>query len=148
MKGPKMVDKVLFSSKSTEWGAPKALFDSLNKEFGFTCDVCATADNAKCVNYFSKEEDGLSQDWEGVCFMNPPYGKEIGKWVRKAYESGKDGTIVVCLVPARTDTKWFQDYCLKGEVRFIRGRLTFEGAKNPAPFPSAIVIFPKEVSLF
>jgi phage N-6-adenine-methyltransferase len=131
-----------FSSETVEWYTPQDFFDDLNSEFGFELDVCATAENAKCPKFFTKGDDGLSREWTGICWMNPPYGREIGKWVKKAYDSSLSGATVVCLVPARTDTKWFQDYCLRyGEIRFVRGRLKFGGCENPAPFPCAVVIF-------
>jgi phage N-6-adenine-methyltransferase len=132
-----------FSSQTDMWSTPQDKFDELDYEFDFDCDVCATADNAKCVKYFTKEEDGLQQEWTGTCWMNPPYGRAIKKWVQKAYESSLAGATVVCLLPARTDTAWWHDYCIKGEIRFLRGRLKFGGQKNSAPFPSAIVIFRK-----
>ena len=133
---------VHFSSKTSEWETPQDFFDLLNSEFHFELDVCAKPENAKCPRYFTPEEDGLKQEWRGVCWMNPPYGREIGRWVKKAYESAKEGATVVCLLPARTDTSWWHDYCMMAdEIRFIRGRLKFGGAKHPAPFPSAIVIF-------
>ena len=138
---------LMFSSATDLYETPTEFFAELAREFPFTLDVCATAENAKCLKYFTQALDGLSQDWYkaadgGVCWMNPPYGKTIGKWVEKAYNTSRAGTTVVCLLPARTDTKWFQDYCLKyGDVRFIRGRLKFGKAKNSAPFPSAVVIF-------
>ena len=130
-----------FSSATDMWATPQAFFDGLNSEFGFTLDVCSTHDNAKCERYFTEAEDGLSQVWDGVCWMNPPYGRTIGKWMRKAYESSLTGATVVCLVPARTDTAWWHDYAVKGEVRFLRGRLKFGCSINSAPFPSAVVIF-------
>jgi phage N-6-adenine-methyltransferase len=132
---------VHFSSKTDLWATPQDFFDAINKEFSFDVDVCATAENAKCQNYFNVQQDGLKQDWSGVCWMNPPYGRVIGNWVKKAYESAQNGATVVCLLPARTDTKWWHDYCMKGKIRFIRGRLKFGGNKNAAPFPSALVIF-------
>ena len=132
---------VHFSSETDEWPTPQDFFDKLNEEFHFTLDVCATPENAKCPRYYTKRENGLLQKWEGVCWMNPPYGREIGQWVKKAYESAIGGATVVCLLPARTDTSWWHDYCMKGEVRFIRGRLKFGGASENAPFPSAVVIF-------
>ena len=132
---------VHFRSESDMWETPNGLFDSLNGEFRFTLDVCAIPENAKCIKFFSPEDDGLVQCWQGSVWMNPPYGREIGKWVRKAWESGRNGTVVVCLVPARTDTAWWHDYIMQGEVRFLRGRLKFGGYKNNAPFPSAVVIF-------
>lgn len=131
----------LFSSTTDLWETPQDIFDKLNFEFGFTVDVCAIPENAKCLNYYTPEQDGLSQEWKGVCWLNPPYGREIGKWLKKAYESSLKETIVVCLIPSRTDTKYWHDYVMKGEIRFIRGRLKFGGHKNSAPFPSAIVIF-------
>ncbi len=132
---------VHFSSATDLWATPQDFFDRLNVEFGFTLDVCATAENAKCPRYFTKETDGLSQEWAGVCWMNPPYGRTIGAWMKKASDSAKGGATIVCLVPARTDTAWWHDYAIKGEVRFIRGRLKFGGHKSSAPFPSAVVIF-------
>lgn len=132
---------VHFSSETDEWPTPQEFFDRLNEEFHFTLDVCATPENAKCRRYFTKHENGLLQKWEGVCWMNPPYGRKIGQWVKKAYESALDGATVVCLLPARTDTSWWHDYCMKGEIRFVRGRLKFGNASENAPFPSAVVVF-------
>ncbi len=137
---------VHFSSKTPEWETPQALFDRLNEEFGFGLDVCATPENAKCVKFYTKEEDGLLQDWSGVCWCNPPYGRDIGAWVLRASQAAKAGAVVVCLLPARTDTKWFHDFIMRAgsgarEVRFIRGRLKFGGSANSAPFPSCVVVF-------
>jgi len=132
-----------FSSKSDEWPTPVGFFESLNKEFNFTLDPCATNENHKCGKYFTRADDGLSKNWGGeVVFMNPPYGREISAWMKKAYEScNQSGALVVCLVPARTDTKWWHDYAMNGEIRFVRGRLKFGGHKNNAPFPSAVIVF-------
>ena len=135
------VAPALYSSATDLWSTPPATFADLDAEFHFETDVCALPENAKCARYYTPEIDGLAQEWRGACWMNPPYGREIGHWVRKAYESARDGATVVCLVPARTDTAWWHDYAAKGEVRFIRGRLKFGGSKNSAPFPSAVVIF-------
>lgn len=132
---------VAMSSKTDEWSTPQDLFDLLDSEFGFTLDVCATPENAKCDEFFTREDDGLSQDWTGTCWMNPPYGSEIGQWVEKAHSAATSGTTVVCLVPARTDTGWWWDHARYGEVRFLRGRLRFGGSDTGAPFPSAVVIF-------
>lgn len=137
---------VHFSSATDQWATPPDFFVQLDSEFGFELDVCADATNAKCAAYFTKEQDALAQFWGGVCWMNPPYGREIGKWVKKAYEESTHGATVVCLLPARTDTKWFHEYCVRGEVRFLRGRLKFGHSKNSAPFPSMIVIFRPEAS--
>ena len=132
----------LLSSNTDKWATPQKFFDDCNAKYGpFDIDVCADAENAKCSVYFDKEVDGLKQEWVGKCWMNPPYGREIGKWMKKAYESAGSGTIVVCLVPARTDTRWWHDYAIKGQITFIKGRLKFGGSKNSAPFPSAVVIF-------
>lgn len=135
---------VHFSSKTDLWETPQDFFDRYNAIYGFTLDVCALPDNAKCNTYFTPEQDGLSQEWVGVCWMNPPYGRTIAKWVQKAFESAKHGATVVCLLPARTDTRWWHDYCQHGDVTFVRGRLKFGGHKNSAPFPSAVVVFKPE----
>lgn len=136
---------VIFSSKTDEWSTPQDFFDELNKEFNFTLDPCATPENAKCEKYYTKEDDGLKQDWSGeTVFCNPPYGRAIKDWVKKCYEeSKKPNTTVVILIPARTDTSYFHDYIYHKakEIRFIRGRLKFGNAKNSAPFPSMVVIF-------
>ena len=133
--------EVWASSATDEWATPQDFFDRLNAEFGFTLDVCALPESAKCEAYFTPETDGLAQDWRGVCWMNPPYGREIGRWMRKAWESCIAGATVVCLVPARTDTAWWHDFAMRGEIRYVRGRLKFGNAKNSAPFPCAVVVF-------
>lgn len=136
------MNDVLFSSKSVVWETPQDLFDKLNAEFHFDLDVCALPENAKCEKYYTPEDDGLSQPWNGVCWCNPPYGRTIGKWIQKAYETFAGGGTVVMLLPARTDTKWFHEYIYnKAEIRFIKGRLKFGNSKNAAPFPSMIVVF-------
>jgi phage N-6-adenine-methyltransferase len=134
----------MFSSVKTDWETPQNFFNNLDDEFHFTLDVCATGKNTKCKNFISLEQDSLSKKWDGVCWMNPPYGRlSTPAWIKKAYEESLDGATVVCLVPSRTDTKWFHEYCLKGEIRFVKGRLKFGGCKDPAPFPSMVVIFKK-----
>jgi len=142
------VNHGMFTCNSYDWGTPQDLFDDLHAEFAFTLDPCATPETAKCPNFFTPETDGLSQPWSDSVFMNPPYGREIGKWMAKAYAEAQGGATVVCLVPARTDTAWWHDYAMKGEIRFLRGRLKFTRRTEkghlrhgPAPFPSAIVIF-------
>ncbi len=132
------INEGMFSSATDMWATPQSTFDELNKEFNFGLDVCATPENAKCAKYFTKEQDGLKQNWGGVmCWCNPPYGREIGKWVEKASKHE-----CVMLLPARTDTRWFHDFIYgKAEIRFIRGRLKFGDAKNSAPFPSMVVVF-------
>lgn len=136
------MNSVHYSSRTCEWSTPQYFFDKLNEEFCFTLDVCATAENHKCVRYYSIEDDGLAQIWDGVVWCNPPYGREIGKWVEKA---AKSKCTVVMLVPARTDTKWFHDFIYgRAEIRFVRGRLQFGGSDNGAPFPSMVVIFRRQ----
>ena len=137
--------KVHFSSKTDLWATPQDFYEKYNKIYKFTLDVCATNENAKCNKFFTVEQDGLIQEWSGICWMNPPYGRSISKWIKKAYESSKNGAIVVCLLPARTDTKWWHDYCMNGKIEFIKGRLKFGNSKNSAPFPSAVVIFDNHV---
>jgi phage N-6-adenine-methyltransferase len=140
---PQRLNRGMFTSVTDEWETPREFFDAVNAVYHFDLDVCATHVNAKCKCYFTKAEDGLTQMWSGICWMNPPYGREISLWVRKAYESSLEaGTVVVCLLPARTDTRWWHDYVIAyaESVRFIRGRLRFSG-KGPAPFPSALVMF-------
>lgn len=136
-----MTNNVHFSSQTDLWATPQVFFDRYDAQFNFTLDVCASPENAKCARFFTQADDGLAQDWVGSCWMNPPYGRTIGKWMRKAYESSLAGATVVCLVPARTDTRWWHDYAMKGEIEFIKGRLKFGGSKDNAPFPSAVVVF-------
>ena len=132
----------LFTRNSDCWATPPEFFEKLNKEFHFDTDVCAMPENAKCPHYYSPEDDGLRQNWTGSCWCNPPYGRQIGKWVEKAYMSSLIGATVVMLLPARTDTAWFHDYIYgKAEIRFVRGRLKFVGAKYNAPFPSMVAVF-------
>lgn len=135
---------VMYMSKSNEWTTPQDFFDELNNEFNFNLDPCADDTNAKCKHYFTKKEDGLLQNWGGYrVFCNPPYGSEISKWVEKCfYEGHKDNTVVVMLIPARTDTRYFHDFIIhRSEIRFVKGRLKFGDGKKSAPFPSMVVIF-------
>lgn len=133
---------VHFSSKTDLWATPQDFFDRYNKQYNFTLDVCATPENAKCPKYLTVEDNGLLTHWhDNVCWMNPPYGREISRWMQKAYESSLLGATVVCLVPSRTDTHWWHTYAMKGHIEFIKGRLKFGNAKNSAPFPSAVVTF-------
>ena len=150
-----MNTKLMFSSVSNEWETPKWLFDKLNDEFNFTLDPCCTKENKTCDIYFTIEDDGLAKEWFGHnVYVNPPYGREIGKWVKKCYSESLNGVLCVMCIPARTDTNWFHDYIYnKAEIRFIRGRLKFinrllptynsngDFKVSPAPFPSMIVIF-------
>lgn len=135
----------MFSSEKMDWTTPRAFFDELNREFRFTLDAAASDENALCKRYFTEKDNALIQPWKGRVWLNPPYGRTIGLWVKKAYEEaiGGGAEVVVCLLPSRTDTAWFWNYCMKGEIRFIKGRLKFGDGKNSAPFPSAVVIFRK-----
>lgn len=157
----RQIQRVMFSSKSGSWRTPQELFNQLDEEFHFDLDVCADKDHklAPMENFVGN--DGLERSWQGhTCFMNPPYGREIVKWIEKAVAEiylskhnfgpnviGADWrkTIVVGLLPARTDTNWFWNYILECdfEIRLIRGRLKFNkrGYHNSAPFPSMIVVF-------
>ena len=140
---------VHFSSKTDDWATPQSFFNRLDNEFNFTLDPCANELNAKCSKFFTKDDDGLAQSWAGErVFMNPPYGRVIGDWVRKAYEEAQnDNTVVVALIPARTDTKYWHEYVMKAkEIRLVKGRLKFGDGRNSAPFPSAVVIFEKRES--
>lgn len=139
-----MITEALFSSKTDNWATPQNFFDELNKEFHFTLDPCADEKNHKCEKFFTRKENGLLQDWSGESvFVNPPYGREIYNWFEKCYWEGhKENTIVVLLIPARTDTKYFHDFILnRSEIRFIKGRLKFGDSDNSAPFPSMVVVF-------
>lgn len=142
------VNQGMFTSRTDEWSTPPEFFAAMDEEFGFTLDVCASAENAKCRRYFSREDDGLSRNWHGTAWMNPPYGRGISKWVEKAWRSAGLGATVVCLIPARTDTAYWHDYVMQAtEIRFIRGRLHFADGQSPesiahnAPFPSCVVVF-------
>ena len=134
-------------SKSNEWTTPMWLFKELDVKFNFTLDPCCTKESALCDKYYTIEDDGLIQDWGGeIVFMNPPYGRAIGKWVEKAYRESLNGAVVVCLIPSRTDTRYWHNYIFPyaADIKFLKGRLKFGDGKNPAPFPSAIIIFDKK----
>ncbi len=143
-----MVSEVMYSSKTEVWSTPIDFFKSLDNVFHFGLDVCANDDNHKCNYYFTPEQDGLKQDWtgHGNVWCNPPYGKTISLWIKKSFDESRKGATVVCLIPARTDTRWFQDYCLNAEVHFVRGRLKFGNAESCAPFPSAVVCFRPKIA--
>lgn len=140
-----MINQGLYSSNTDLWETPQDFFYQLNEEFQFDLDVCALPENAKCKRFFTPKDNGLLMPWDGICWCNPPYGREIGKWVKKASECFNT---VVMLLPARTDTKWFHDYIYnKAEIRFVKGRLKFGSSKNSAPFPSMVCIFRKKVAI-
>lgn len=139
MKSPDL----LFSSNSDEWITPDSIFQKLDEEFHFDLDPCASSENHKCKHFFTKDDDGLIKNWGGCrVFCNPPYSK-IDLWVRKCFEeSHKPKTVVVMLIPARTDTRWFHNYIMnRSEIRFIKGRLRFSNSRINAPFPSMVVVF-------
>ena len=139
--------KVHYMSKSNEWTTPMWLFKELDVKFNFTLDPCCTKESALCDKYYTIEDDGLIQDWGGeIVFMNPHYGRAIGKWVEKAYRESLNGAVVVCLIPSRTDTRYWHNYIFPyaADIKFLKGRLKFGDGKNPAPFPSAIIIFDKK----
>lgn len=141
----KQTQVVMFSSKTVDWATPQEFFNKLDWRFGpFNLDPCASPHNAKCANFYTEAEDGLNKDWTGhTVFVNPPYGRGIDKWIKKAYDSAKtSGTKIVMLIPARTDTRYWHDYVMKAsEIYFVKGRLKFGDSNNSAPFPSAVVVF-------
>jgi phage N-6-adenine-methyltransferase len=134
---------ILFSSATDEWPTPRDFFARLDRRYHFTLDPCATADNATCPVYFTREDDGLRQDWGSHrVFCNPPYGRNVGAWARKCFEASQQGALVVLFVPARTDTRWFHDWVRgKAAVTFLRGRLRFGHADTSAPFPSMLAVY-------
>jgi site-specific DNA-methyltransferase (adenine-specific) len=139
-----MTSKVLFSSQSEDWATPQDFFYKLNASFQFQLDACASVENAKCSQFYTKDDDALAQSWHWAksVWMNPPYGRTIGSWMQKAYNESLKGCIVVCLVHARTDTRWWHDWVKdKAQVWFDKGRLKFGGSKNSAPFPSAVIVY-------
>ena len=139
----KLAQKVYHESKRHDWETPWPVFREYDAEFHFTLDVCATPETAKCTRYFTPADDGLVQDWgDDVCWMSPPYGRDIGLWMEKAYRSSHAGATVVCLVPSRTGTAWWHAWVLeKAEIRHRKGRITFVGARDPAGFDSVVVIY-------
>lgn len=143
------MNPALLSSKKMDYCTPQAFFDELDKEFHFVLDAAASDKNAKCERYFTIEDDGLKKPWKiegGSVFCNPPYGREIWKWIEKAYREALQGTTIVLLIPARTDTTYFHNYIYgKAEIRFVKGRIHFMDSDGfvypPAPFPSMVVIY-------
>lgn len=141
------ISKALYSARSEEWETPPSLFKTLDREFHFTLDPCASANNAKCRRFFTPQLNGMRQSWAGErVFLNPPYGRQIGDWMQKARKESARGALVVCLVHARTDTRWWHENVegKANEVRFLKGRVRFVhpcGSASCAPFPSAVVIY-------
>ena len=145
----KQTQQLMFSSDSDEWPTPDDFYLILDNQFHFTLDPCSDAFNRKCAKHYTIADDGLSKSWEGeTVFVNPPYS-DIKEWVKKCYEEGqKPNTIVVMLIPSRTDTKYWHNYCMKANaIYFVKGRLKFGNSKNYAPFPSAVVVFTNIFSL-
>jgi phage N-6-adenine-methyltransferase len=152
------MNKVVFSSKSNEWETPLSFYSEQDVKYHFTLDPCCTNDNHLCSKYYTKEDNGLLHTWKGErVFVNPPYGREIGKWVKKAYEESLEGTLIMLFIPSRTDTKWFHDFILgKADVNFLKGRFKFENRtfpswradgnfkKSPAPFPMLLAVYNKD----
>lgn len=128
---------------SDQWATPQALFDKLDEEFGFDVDVCALPENAKCKKFYSPEEDGLRFRWTGTVWMNPPYGRGIAKWVKKAYEASQGGATVVALIPNRSNAPWWHEWVMRAnELRFVRKKVAFVGSTRGVPFfGSVIAIF-------
>ena len=137
------LDKNRFSSLSIERETPIDLFNLLDKEFHFTLDPCATPKNTKCIKFYTKEQNGLIQDWsKEVVFCNPPYGKGMTDWIKKSITESSLGATIVVLIPARTNTNWWNNLCMKAdEIRFITGRPKFENMKHGLPFPLVLLIF-------
>ena len=130
-----------FKSATNEWPTPDSLWKPLDDEFGFTLDVCSTHENAKCANHFTLAEDGLKQPWSGVAWMNPPYGVQLARWVKKCHDEAKRGVLVVGLIPVRSNTSYWHNYVMGHEIRFVRGYPKFGNAKQGLKAPLAVVIF-------
>lgn len=146
-----MNTEVMFSSKTDNWSTPDSFYKLALEKYNINpiLDVCADSQNTRCKLFYTKKEDGLKQEWDKDFWMNPPYGRNIQHWIKKAYNSCvKYNVEGVMLLPARTDTKWFHDYIYnKSEIHFIKGRLKFGDSKNSAPFPSILVIYRKRTKL-
>lgn len=135
---------VHFSSKSSEWRTPLNLLEGYVYRFApVDLDPCSADSHVNAKRYYTEAENGLIQPWHGFVFMNPPYGREVGNWCEKAASEAVDDTTVIGLLPGRVDTQWFHDHVFSKAkaVVFIKGRLTFEGAVNGAPFPSCLVLW-------
>lgn len=143
----KKEENVHFMSSQDPWETPQDFFDALDEIFAFELDVCAAPENAKCEKFITEEMNSFEHKWEGSCWMNPPYGRKIGNWIKKAKEEAHNGTTIVCLIPARTDTRWFQTVWDAKYIVFVHGRLKFGNATTPAPFPSALAVFGDEEDL-
>lgn len=139
------INEGMFTSNRLDWATPQGYFDLVAQEFAFTLDAAASPHNTKVPDaYYTEDEDALTLPWEGVVWCNPPYGRGIGHWVQKGYKESQRGSVVVMLIPARTDTSWWHEYVMRAaEVRLVKGRLVFGAgeATSNAPFPCALVVF-------
>lgn len=132
-------DKNRFKSTNQSWETPDDLFQKIDSMFHFTRDVCASSINYKCLDYYTEEDSCLDKTWDGVNWMNPPY-KNMKQFIKKAFDE-RNNAVTVCLIPARTNTKWWHEYCMKGEILFICGRPKFKGCIHGLPQPLVLVIF-------
>jgi len=151
LKRKTKLSPALFSSEKMDYRTPQWLYDELDQDFHFNLDAAASDKNALALAYYTREHDALVRDWyvHGSIFCNPPYGRGIGRWVKKGFDEAMRGSTVVMLLASRTDTKWFHDYVLRAahSIHFVKGRLTFRDQPAPAPFPSVVVVFKgKDVS--
>lgn len=133
----------LRGSGADDWETPDPFFAVLDREFHFTLDAAASEGNAKCSPYFTRDDDGLARDWgTETVWLNPPYGRETGHWIRKAWEASQLGATVVSLIPVSSDTGWWHRYVMQAsEIRFVEGRIRFSGSRVNAPFPCAVAVF-------
>jgi phage N-6-adenine-methyltransferase len=132
-----------YNGKGRDWATPPEVFGPLNDEFQFTLDPCATAENAKCAKFYTEADDGLSKIWSGErVFMNPPYGREIYAWTKKAKAEAASGALVVGLLPASCDLAWWHDDVIGNEIRFIRGRVRFltDGPYRASGFFASVIV--------
>ena len=145
------------TSLDDTWTTPKKFYEKLNEEFNFKLDAAALKSSALCKKWYGPDHpevnrrDAFLHNWteeaeNSSIWLNPPYGRTIKEWFKKANLESRRGGVVVCLVPARTDTAWWWDYCIEHEIRFIRGRLKFGNQPNSAPFPSAVIIMKNQAS--
>ena len=131
-----------FKSDSIEYSTPLKIVNPLIDEFGITKDVCASINNYKLSDYWTKEDNALAQFWIGNCWMNPPFSKDLNKWVKKACNDAiQFGGTKVCLIPVRSNTKWWAEVSVQSEIRFINGEVNFNDAERGLWLPMCIMIF-------
>ncbi len=134
----------MMSSDSGEWGTPQEFYDRLDEIYHFTLDAAASRENAKCDQFYTKENNALELPWPGRVWCNPPYGRTIPQWVEKGYRESCEPycQVVVMLLATRTDTRWWHEWVMRAEsIWLVKGRLRFIGAPSSAPFPSALAVF-------